>query len=177
MDARDPAAGASHAGEERSPEGPAGRRRRGRPKGSRNKAKLALEAVFEEAAEPLRDTIVAKALAEGGAMLRFCVGLMFPARRDHAFEFDLPEIADAGDLAKAGQALLADCARVFCRPRRPMASSLCSPPFRSCASSTRRWPSYRGGSKPVRRRWRSDGGTRTTDQRSGARALPVVRPP
>src|SRR5580692_12104838 len=53
MDDLDPAAGAMPTSGENSVAQPSGGRRRGRPKGSRNKAALALEAVLEGNAEEL----------------------------------------------------------------------------------------------------------------------------
>jgi hypothetical protein len=107
MDELDPAAGAMP---EKSFAQPCGGRRRGRPRGSRNKAGLAAEAVLEGAAEELMRALIAKALAGDGAALRFCVGRLLPVRRDRPVVFDLPPIESAGDLVKAGQAVLAACA-------------------------------------------------------------------
>jgi hypothetical protein len=109
MDGLDPAAGAMPVRGEKSC-APSGARRRGRPKGSRNKATLALEAVLEDSAEVLMRTLIAKALAGDSAALRFCVGRVLPARRDRPVVFELPEIASAGDLVKASQAVIAACA-------------------------------------------------------------------
>ena len=94
-----------------------GVRRRGRPRGSRNKATLALEAVLEGAAEELTRMLIAKALAGDWPALRFCVGLLLPARRDRPVVFDLPPIESAGDLVKAGQAVVAACAEGVLSPR------------------------------------------------------------
>jgi hypothetical protein len=115
MDHLDPAPGAMPAMPMMSREHcfaqPSGGRRRGRPKGSRNKFTLALEAVLEGEAEELMRLLIAKALAGDWPALRFCVGLMLPARRDSPVTFDLPEIENAGDLVKAARALLAACAQ------------------------------------------------------------------
>jgi hypothetical protein len=106
----DPAAGAMPSTREKSCAPPSGRRPRGRPKGSRNKAALAVEAVLEDAAEALVGKLIDKALAGDGVALRFCVGRLLPARRDSPVAFDLPEIAGAGDLVKAARAVLTACA-------------------------------------------------------------------
>ena len=110
MDDPDPAAGAMPSSGEKSFAPPSGSRPRRRPKGSRNKATMALEAVLEGAAEALTRTLIAKALAGNGAALRFCVGRLLPAQRDRPVAFDLPEIAGGGDLVKAARAILAACA-------------------------------------------------------------------
>jgi hypothetical protein len=89
---------------------PSGGRRRGRPKGSRSKARLALEAVLEESAEALMRVLIARASAGEWAALRFCVGLVLPPRRDRPVVFELPEIESAGGLVKAARAILAACA-------------------------------------------------------------------
>jgi hypothetical protein len=119
MNVLEPAAGAVPAVPmtgEKSFAGPSGGGRRGRPKGSRNKATLAVEAVLEGAAEALTRALIAKALAGDGAALRYCVGLILPARRDRPVVFELPEIAGAGDLVKAAYALLAACAQGIVSP-------------------------------------------------------------
>jgi hypothetical protein len=60
---------------------------------------------------------IAKALAGGDcAALRYCVGLILPARRDRPVVFELPEIAGAGGLVKAARALLAACAKGIVAP-------------------------------------------------------------
>src|SRR5580704_17199291 len=94
-----------------------GGRPRGRPKGSRNRKTLALEALLEESGEALARTLVTKALAGDGVALRFCVGRLLPPERDHPVTFELPESAGPGDLVKAGCSLLADCAQGILTPR------------------------------------------------------------
>src|SRR5580704_19385496 len=106
MDAVDAARGAVPGRGAQPPAPACGRRPRGRPKGSRNKRSLALEALLEDAAEALMSALVAKALAGDGPTLRFCVGLLLPPRRDNPVTFDLPDIAGPGDLVKAARSLL-----------------------------------------------------------------------
>jgi hypothetical protein len=119
MDDLDAAAGAMPAmpmSREKSFAQPSAGGRRGRPKGSRNKAALALEAVFEGSAEALMRILIAKALAGEWAALRYCVGLLLPPRRDRPVVFELPEIESAGDLVKAARALLGACAEGVVSP-------------------------------------------------------------
>jgi|HubBroStandDraft_6_1064221.scaffolds.fasta_scaffold730228_1 hypothetical protein len=119
MDDLDPAAGAAPAMPMSGGQSFAQRcgvRRRGRPRGSRNKATLALEAVLEGAAEELTRVLIAKALAGDGPALRFCVGRLLPPLRDRPVVFDLPPIESAGDLVKAAQAVLAACAAGILSP-------------------------------------------------------------
>ncbi|MGP0094793.1 MAG: hypothetical protein ACLPKB_33290 [Xanthobacteraceae bacterium] len=66
--------------------------------------------MLEGAAEELTRLLIAKALAGDWTALRFCVGLLLPVRRDRPVAFDLPEIESAGDVVKAGRAVVAACA-------------------------------------------------------------------
>jgi hypothetical protein len=116
MNDADPAAGAMPSPREKTLAPPSESRPRGRPKGSRNSATIAVEALLDGAAEALTRTLVDKALAGDGVALRFCVGRLLPARRDCPVAFDLPEIASAGDLVKAARALLAACAQGVVSP-------------------------------------------------------------
>jgi hypothetical protein len=116
MNDSDPAAGAVPGPRERTLAPPSERRPRGRPKGSRNRATIAVEALLDGAAEALTRTLVDKALAGDGVALRFCVGRLLPARRDGPVAFDLPQIASAGDLVKAARALFAACAQGVVSP-------------------------------------------------------------
>jgi len=110
MNDLDRAAGTMPAGPGALPAPPFGRRRRGRPKGSRNKARLALEAIVDDAAEELMRKAIAKALAGDPAAMRFCLTRLLPVRRERPVRFDLPPIESAGDLAKASGAVLSACA-------------------------------------------------------------------
>ncbi|MHC2019958.1 DUF5681 domain-containing protein [Methylobacterium sp. CM6247] len=78
----------------------------GRPKGSRSKSTLALEAILEGDAE----SIVRKAIelvTDGDTQaLRMCLDRLMPARKDCPVQFDLPVIETTADLPKATHALL-----------------------------------------------------------------------
>src|SRR5262249_2361696 len=78
----------------------------GRPKGSRNRATLALESLLDGQAEEL--TVKAIELALGGDMtaLRLCMDRILPARKDRPVTFDMPAIDSAADAKTAGAALL-----------------------------------------------------------------------
>ena len=106
----DCAAGAIPIGPEPSRPPTPRRRARGRPKGSRSKAKLALEAILDDAAEELMRNAIGKALAGDGASLRYCLTRLLPVRRERPVKFDLPPIESAADLVKASDAVLAACA-------------------------------------------------------------------
>jgi hypothetical protein len=79
----------------------------GRPKGARNKTTMAVEALLDGEAEALTRKVVETALKGDAAALRFCVARLLPPRRDRPVEFDLPEIACAGDAVKVARAVLA----------------------------------------------------------------------
>jgi hypothetical protein len=89
----------------------------GRPKGARNRTTMAVEALLGAEAEALTRKVVEKALEGNSAALRFCLARLLPPRRDRPVEFDLPEIADAGDAVKVGRAILAACAEGTLSPR------------------------------------------------------------
>jgi hypothetical protein len=89
----------------------------GRPKGARNKTTMAVEALLDGEAEALTRKVVETALKGDSAALRFCVARLLPPRRDRPVEFDLPEIASAGDAVKVARAILATCAQGTLSPR------------------------------------------------------------
>jgi hypothetical protein len=78
----------------------------GRPKGARNRATLAAEALLDGESEEL--TRKAIELAKGGdtTALRLCLERLIPARRDKPVNFDLPPVQTADDAAKAIAAIL-----------------------------------------------------------------------
>lgn len=78
----------------------------GKPKGARNRATLAAEALLDGESEEL--TRKAIELAKGGdtTALRLCLERLIPARRDKPVNFDLPPIETADDAAKAMGAIL-----------------------------------------------------------------------
>jgi hypothetical protein len=82
----------------------------GRPKGSRNKATMALEALLDDEAEVLTRKAVEKALAGDPIALRLCLERILPPRRDRPVAFDLPDIVAAADAVKASSTILAACA-------------------------------------------------------------------
>src|SRR5918994_675567 len=85
---------------------PFGRGNAGRPKGSRNKATLALEALLEGEGEALARKAVAMALAGDTTALRLCMDRILPARKDRHVPFTLPTLETAADAVKATAALV-----------------------------------------------------------------------
>ncbi|WP_335339328.1 DUF5681 domain-containing protein [Bosea sp. PAMC 26642] len=78
----------------------------GRPKGSRNKVTLAIEALLDGDAEALTRKAIELALAGDMQALRLCMDRIAPARKDRPVSFELPPIDSVDDLPKATQALM-----------------------------------------------------------------------
>lgn len=82
----------------------------GRPPGSRNKAIVALEAIFDEAGEEIANKVLD--LAKNGDLgaIKLALERVLPPRRDRPIAFELPPIEFAADLAHASAALIAGVA-------------------------------------------------------------------
>jgi hypothetical protein len=73
----------------------------GRPKGARNKATIAAEALLDGEAEGLTRKAIDAALAGDVAALRICLDRILPARKSRPVSLDLPEIDGPADLMTA----------------------------------------------------------------------------
>src|SRR5262245_28344844 len=82
----------------------------GRPRGSRNKATMAVEALLDGEANAIARKAVEKALEGDMAALRLCLERLLPPRRDRPVTFELPEIENVNDLVIASSAILKACA-------------------------------------------------------------------
>ncbi|TXN40681.1 hypothetical protein FV232_27155 [Methylobacterium sp. WL30] len=78
----------------------------GRPKGSRNRTSLAMEAILEGEGEALTRKAIEMALDGDGPALRLCMDRLMPARKDRPVTFELPAIESTADIPKATSALL-----------------------------------------------------------------------
>jgi hypothetical protein len=78
----------------------------GRPKGTRNRATLALEQLLDGQAEALTQKAIDQALAGDIAALRICLDRILPPRKDRPVTFSLPSIASAKDAVSVLSALL-----------------------------------------------------------------------
>ena len=78
----------------------------GRPKGSRNKATIAIESLLQGPAEALTQTAVAKALEGDSVALRLCMERIAPAPKDQPVSFSLPEMKNALDASEAAERVL-----------------------------------------------------------------------
>ncbi len=77
----------------------------GRPKGSRNRVTLAVEALLEGQADQLTQAAIDKALEGDTAALRLCLDRIAPVRRGRPVLLDLPDLSNARSLAEAGLAV------------------------------------------------------------------------
>ena len=78
----------------------------GRPKGSRNRASLAIESLLEGQVEALTQTAVRRALAGDSVALRLCMERIAPAPKDKPVIFGLPKMKSAVDASKAAAGVL-----------------------------------------------------------------------
>jgi hypothetical protein len=79
----------------------------GRPRGSRNKATLALEGLLDGQAEALAQKAIELALGGDMTALRVCLDRILPPRKDRPVTFEMPSIDSAADAKAASAALLA----------------------------------------------------------------------
>ena len=78
----------------------------GRPKGSRNKATIAIENLLQGQAEALTQTAVTKALAGDSVALRLYIARIAPAPKDQPVSFSLPQMHNALDASEAAGSIL-----------------------------------------------------------------------
>ncbi|MDA8821731.1 hypothetical protein N9N45_05485 [Planktomarina temperata] len=78
----------------------------GRPKGSRNKATIAIESLLEGQAEALTQTAISKALEGDSIALRLCIDRIAPPMKDRLVVFPLTHMRDAMDALEAAGSVL-----------------------------------------------------------------------
>ena len=78
----------------------------GKPKGSRNKATIAIESLLEGQAEALTQTAISKALDGDSMALRLCMDRIAPLPKDNTISFPLPHMENANDASKAAGSVL-----------------------------------------------------------------------
>jgi len=83
----------------------------GKPKGARNRATVAVEALLDGEAEALTRKAIELAKTGDMAALRLCLERIVPPRKGRAVVFDLPEIETATDVVIALGALANAVAR------------------------------------------------------------------
>ena len=79
----------------------------GRPRGSRNTAILAVEAMLDGEAEKLTRKCIDLALSGDVTALRLCIERICPVRRDRPVRFNLPAVTSARDAADISAAVMA----------------------------------------------------------------------
>ena len=78
----------------------------GRPKGSRNKATIAIESLLRGQAEALTQTAVTEALEGDSVALRLCMERIAPAPKDQPVSFSLAKMKNALDASEAAGSVL-----------------------------------------------------------------------
>jgi hypothetical protein len=78
----------------------------GRPKGSRNKTTMAVEALLDGEAAALTRKVVELAKEGDMAALRLCLDRILPPRRDRPVTFEMPALATAADAMTVSTALV-----------------------------------------------------------------------
>ena len=78
----------------------------GRPRGSRNKATIAIESLLQGQAEALTQTAVAKALEGDSMALRLCMERIAPAPKDQPVSFSLPKMNNSLEASGAARSVL-----------------------------------------------------------------------
>ena len=81
-------------------------RNAGRPKGSRNKATIAIESLLEGQSEALTQVAISKALDGDSVALRLCLDRIAPPMKDKPVFFPLPQMQDAMDASQAAGSVL-----------------------------------------------------------------------
>ena len=83
----------------------------GRPKGSRNKTTLAMEALLDGEAEAITRKAIEKAKAGDMTAIRLCLERTISAVKSRPIEIDLPPVETAKDITAAHGAVIAAMAR------------------------------------------------------------------
>ena len=78
----------------------------GRPKGSRNRAAIAIDCLLKGQAEALTQTAVTKALEGDSVALRLCLERIAPAPKDQPVSFSLSKMNNALDASEAAGSVL-----------------------------------------------------------------------
>jgi len=78
----------------------------GRPRGSRNKATLAIESLLQGQAEALTQTALTKALEGDSVALRLCMDRIAPLPKDATVTFAMPTMSSALDASEAAGSVL-----------------------------------------------------------------------
>jgi hypothetical protein len=91
----------------RGPGRPFAKSNPGRPKGARNRATVAAEALLDGEAEALTRKAIELAIAGDTIALRLCLERVLPPRRERPIRFRLPPLKSAADSVAAIGAIIA----------------------------------------------------------------------
>ncbi len=80
---------------------------KGKPKGARNKATLAAEALLDGEADAITRKAIEKAKAGDMTAIRLCLERILPAVKSRPIEIDLPPVETAEDITAAQGAVIA----------------------------------------------------------------------
>ena len=83
----------------------------GKPKGARNKATLAMEALLDGEAEAITRKAIEKAKEGDMAAIRLCLERILPTIKSRPIEIDLPPVKTAQDIQAAQGAVIAAMAK------------------------------------------------------------------
>jgi hypothetical protein len=89
----------------------------GRPKGSRHKTTLAVEALLEGEAEAIARKAIEKAMEGDIAAIRICLDRLAPPVKDRPVSFKLPAMEKAADAVKAASEIVREAAAGELTPR------------------------------------------------------------
>ena len=95
----------------RSADGRFGKGNAGRPKGTRNKATQAVEALLDGEAEALTRKAVDLALKGDISALKLCMDRIAPPRKDRPIRIDLPHASTAHETVTLSEAILRQVAQ------------------------------------------------------------------
>jgi hypothetical protein len=83
----------------------------GKPKGTRNKTTVLLEALLDSKAEELTKKAIQMAEAGDPTMMRLCLERLIPPRKDRPLNFDLPPLKTTEDASLAQLKILENVAK------------------------------------------------------------------
>jgi hypothetical protein len=78
----------------------------GKPKGTRNRTTLAMEALLDGEAEAITRKAIDLAKAGDMAAVRLCFDRLYPPRRDRHIQFEIPPLNSAADASQAAAAIV-----------------------------------------------------------------------
>jgi hypothetical protein len=113
----------------------------GRPKGSRNKTTLAMEALLEEESEDITRTLIKHAKKGDMLAMKLVMERLYPPRKDAHVEFELCNIESMSDLITAfNQVLKAVCAGELTPQEAQQVCNLIDHQKQTIVAAATHWP-------------------------------------